>query len=288
MTEAEREKAFYDRQYQPLLLAPEHAQRVDLQTMRGNCADPQHPFFERRRLYSATLQALQEIPLAGLRVLDYGCGPADFGVWMATEGAEVTLLDISQTAVDLGLLRAAASGVGDRVRGIAADASRLPQLPDASFDLVFACASLHHTMKYEGAVGELARVVRPGGRLVLCETWGENPLLGLARRVRAWTAGEEEDQGEEIVLSRRELRRLEPWFEGWRIETFHLLAMAKRILRGRFQARSARVALSLLENADRAMIGALPPLRGWCGEALIIARRSNHAVANNPAGVRPA
>jgi ubiquinone/menaquinone biosynthesis C-methylase UbiE len=288
VTEADREKAFYDRQYQPLLLAPEHAQRVDLQTMRGNCEDPRHPFFERRRLYSATLQALMEVPLAGLRVLDYGCGPADFGVWMATEGAEVTLLDISQTAVDLGMLRAAASGVGERVRGIAADASRLPQLADASFDLVFACASLHHTMKYEGAVGELARVVRPGGRLVLCETWGENPLLGLARRARAWTAGEEEDQGEEIVLSRRELRRLEPWFEDWRIETFHFLAMAKRLLRGRLHTGGARLALSLLENADRAMIGAVPPLRWWCGEALIIARRSSHAVASNPSDVKPA
>lgn len=288
MNEAEREKAFYDHQYQPLLLAPEHAQRVDRQTMYGNCEDPRHPFFERRRLYSATLRALLEIPLAGLKVLDYGCGPADFGVWMATEGAEVTLLDISQTAVELGILRAAASGVSDRVRGIAADASRLTQIADASYDLVFACASLHHTMKYEGAVGELVRVVRPGGRLVLCETWGENPLLGFARRARAWAAAEEDDQGEEIVLSRRELRRLEPWFEHWRIETFHFLAMGKRLLRGRLHTSGARTVLALLENADRAMIGAVPPLRWWCGEALIIARRSKHAVANNPADVRPA
>jgi ubiquinone/menaquinone biosynthesis C-methylase UbiE len=288
VNEAEREKAFYDHQYQPLLLAPEHAQRVDRQTMYGNCEDPRHPFFERRRLYSATLRALLEIPLAGLKVLDYGCGPADFGVWMATEGAEVTLLDISQTAVELGILRAAASGVSDRVRGIAADASRLTQIADASYDLVFACASLHHTMKYEGAVGELVRVVRPGGRLVLCETWGENPLLGFARRARAWAAAEEDDQGEEIVLSRRELRRLEPWFEHWRIETFHFLAMGKRLLRGRLHTSGARTVLALLENADRAMIGAVPPLRWWCGEALIIARRSKHAVANNPADVRPA
>jgi ubiquinone/menaquinone biosynthesis C-methylase UbiE len=288
VTEAEREKAFYDRQYQPLMDAPDHAQRIDRQTLHGNCEDPRHPFFERRRLYEATIGALLEVPLSGLRVLDYGCGPADFGVWMATEGAEVTLLDISQAAVDLGLLRAAASGVSGRVRGVAADASHLPQLASASFDLVFACASLHHTMKYAGAVGELARVVRPGGRLVLCETWGENPLLGLARRIRARLAGEEEDQGEEIVLSRRELRRLEPWFEDWRIETFHLLAMAKRILRGHFQARGARAALSMLEKADRAMIGAVPPLRWWCGEALIIARRSNHAVAEDRPNVRPA
>ena len=288
VNEAEREKAFYDRQYQSLLSAPDHAQRVDRQTMYGNCENPLHPFFERRRLYQATLDALLQLPLDGLRVLDYGCGPADFGVWMATEGAEVTLLDISQTAVELGLLRAAASGVSGRVQGIAADASHLPQLANDSYDLVFACASLHHTMKYEGAVGELARVVRPGGRLVLCETWGENPLLRLARHARAWAAGEEEDQGEEIVLSRRELGRLEPWFEDWRIVTFHLLAMAKRLMRGRMQAGLARAALKLLENADRAVIGALPPLRWWCGEALIIARRSNHAVANNPAAVRPA
>lgn len=120
---------------------------------------------------------------------------------------------------------------------------------------------------------------------MLRETWGENPLLGLARRVRAWAAGEEEDRGEEIVLSRRELHRLEPWFEGWRIESFPFLSVAKRLVRGHLKQRAA---LSVLENAGRAKIGAVPPLRWWCGEALIIARRSNHAVATGRVNVRPA
>jgi SAM-dependent methyltransferase len=288
LTEADREKAFYDRQYLPLLQAPDHAQRVDFEVLSGNCRNPAHPFFERRRLYEATLQALRDPALAGQRVLDYGCGPADFGVWMATEGAQVTLLDISPAAIELGLRRARASGVEARVRGLAADASQLAELEDASFDLVFACASLHHTMKYEGAVSELARVVRPGGRLVLCETWGENPALGLARRVRAAIAREEEDQGEEIVLSRRALRLLEPWFEDWRIQTFHLLSMGKRLLRGRFESGAARAVLNVLEKADRAAIGALPSLHWWCGEALIVARRSNHLAAGRHTGVKPA
>jgi ubiquinone/menaquinone biosynthesis C-methylase UbiE len=91
-------------------------------------------------------RVLESEPLRGKRVLDYGCGPADFGLWMATEGASVTLLDISAAAIELGLKRAAASGV--TVRGIAADAASLDILRDAEFDLVFACASLHHTMKY--------------------------------------------------------------------------------------------------------------------------------------------
>ncbi|MGD0577618.1 MAG: methyltransferase domain-containing protein, partial [Bryobacteraceae bacterium] len=132
MTGAERERTFYERQYRPLLAAPPEEQRVDRQVLLGNCVDPGHPFHERAELYRATVQALLEEPLAGLRVLDYGCGPADFGVWMATEGAEVTLLDISPTAIELGMLRARASGVGERVRGLAADASRLPQLETAS------------------------------------------------------------------------------------------------------------------------------------------------------------
>ena len=84
MTGADRERTFYERQYKPLLAAPAEAQRVDRQVLRGNCEDPRQPFYERAALYRATLLALLEQPLAGLRVLDYGCGPADFGVWMAT------------------------------------------------------------------------------------------------------------------------------------------------------------------------------------------------------------
>jgi ubiquinone/menaquinone biosynthesis C-methylase UbiE len=288
MTGAERERTFYERQYGPLLVAPPDEQRVDRRVMLGNCDDPRHPFHERRELYLATIKALLEQPLAGLRVLDYGCGPADFGVWMATEGAEVTLLDISPTAIELGLVRARASGVIERVRGVAADASRLPQLETASFDLVFACAALHHTLKYAGAAEELARVVRPGGKLILCETWGENPALQAARRVRALAAREEEDQGEEIVLSRSQLRRLEPWFGEWRIETFNLLAMAKRLLRGRFGQPWARGVVRVLQATDRSILRTVPALRWWCGEALIIARRSNRTGAQERAGVRPA
>src|SRR5207253_5818587 len=123
-----------------------------------------NPFYERRLLYRATMRALETTPLRGMRVLDYGCGPADFGLWMATEGADVTVLDLSAAAIEVALKRAHASGVA--VRGIGADASDLRILNDAEFDLVFACAALHHTMKYPGAVEELARIMRPGGRLV--------------------------------------------------------------------------------------------------------------------------
>ena len=267
-TSPDAERGFYDQQYAQFLALPDHALRIDRTVLEGNCDNPAHPFYERRQLYRATIAKLESEPLRGRRVLDYGCGPADFGLWMATEGAEVTLLDLSPLAIELGLKRAAASGV--TVRGVAADAAHLPMFQDAEFDLVFACAALHHTMKYPGALEELARVLRPGGRLILCETWGGNPVLNVARRLRAVVAGEQEEQGEEIILNRRELRRVEPWFDPIEVQPLNLLAMAKRLLRGRFEKRWARVTVSTLETLDRALV---PLLRNWCGEAVIAVSR---------------
>jgi SAM-dependent methyltransferase len=268
---SEQERDFFDAQYAQFLDVPDHALRTGRKVIEGNLANPQHPFFERQRLYSAAMRALEASPVAGAKVLDYGCGTADFGLWLATEGADVTLLDLSPAAIELGRKRARASGV--EIRGVAADAARLPMFGDEEFDLVFACAALHHTMKYPGALEELARVMKPGARLVLCETWGGNPLLNLARRVRASVAGEHEEQGEGIIMSQRVLKDLDPYFENVRAERFNLSAMGKRLLRGRFGSAWARLVLRLLEGIDRVVLAIVPPLRDWCGEAVITAEK---------------
>lgn len=271
MITPEAERAFYDKQYAQFLALPDHALRIDRQVLENNLDNPAHPFYERGLLYRAAMRALGAEPPRGKLVLDYGCGPADFGLWLATEGARVTLLDLSPAAIELGLKRARCSRVA--VRGMAADASRLDMLRTGEFDLVFACAALHHTLKYPGALEELARVMKPGARLVLAETWGGNPLLNMARRFRARAAGEAEDQGEGILFSRAELRMLDPFFEDSHIEHLNLLAMAKRALRGHFANACSRLLMRALESADAAVLAAVPPLRNWCGEALITARR---------------
>lgn len=273
MITADQERDFYDHQYRQFLALPDHALRLDRAVLEGNLTDPANPFYERRLLYRASMRALEAEPLPGKRVLDYGCGPADFGLWMATEGAEVTLLDLSPLAIELGLKRAKASGVTRRVKGVAADASKLDMFADAAFDLVFACASLHHTLKYPGAMDELARVMRPGARLVLCETWGGSPLLSLARKWRATAQGEQEEQGEEIILSNAELQLLAVHFSGIGVEHLNLLAMAKRLLRGRLASGPALTLMGALEAADRVLLRTIPALGNWCGEAVITARR---------------
>jgi ubiquinone/menaquinone biosynthesis C-methylase UbiE len=268
---AGQEREFYDAQYSQFLSLPDHALRIDREILEGNLNNPRHPFYERRLLYCAAMRALKSEPLRDKKVLDYGCGPADFGLWLATEGAEVTLLDLSPAAIALALKRAQASAV--TVRGIAADASRLSMLRSGEFDLVFACAALHHTLKYPGAVEELARVMKPGARLVLCETWGGNPLLNALRKLRWLAAGEAKEQGEEIILSRKELKALTPYFAEAGAETRNLLAMAKRIFRGRFEHAWTRLLIHALESVDSVLLRTAPLLRNWCGEAVLTFRR---------------
>ncbi|GEM_PF-4808893 len=105
-------------------------------------------------------EALKAEPLPGKRVLDYGCGNAEFGLWLAAESAEVTLLDCSAQAIGAGLSRARGAGVTRRVKGIVAHGTQLDMFADFAFDLVL----LHGDTPWD--VEEIARIMRPGARLV--------------------------------------------------------------------------------------------------------------------------
>jgi SAM-dependent methyltransferase len=67
----------------------------------------------------------------------------------------------------LAALRASAEELGLKVETVRADAEELP-LADESFDLAFGHAVLHHLPDLERALGELYRVLRPGGTIAFC------------------------------------------------------------------------------------------------------------------------
>jgi SAM-dependent methyltransferase len=270
---AAQERAFYDRHYSRYLELPDASLRCSRSTLERDLADPAQPVWERRRLYEAVLRRLLALRLAEMAVLDYGCGTGDWGLVMAGEGAEVTFLDLSPVAVELCLRRAKASGVLGRCRGAARDASDLACFSDARFDLVFANAALHHTLKYPGALDELVRVLKPGGILLAAETLGNNPLLNAARRLGWRITQQAEEQGEDILLGDRELAELRARFTSVRTTPLNFLAMGKRLFRRRFTNRAARLAVGALEIADRALLGAAPFLRRYCGEVIVEARK---------------
>ena len=101
--------------------------------------------------------------VAGLDVLEYGCGGAQWSIWFARSGARPVGLDLSIRQLEHAARLMGAAGV--RFPIVHADAERTP-FADASFDLVF-CD--HGAMTFADpyrTVPEAARLLRPGGRLV--------------------------------------------------------------------------------------------------------------------------
>ena len=106
--------------------------------------------------------------LDGQRVLEIACGRGDFASWCAARSRPARLLaaDFSMTAVRLARARVLTSAENGRVSFAQGDVQALA-LPDNSMDTVICCETIEHVPDPRGAVRELARVLRPGGRLFL-------------------------------------------------------------------------------------------------------------------------
>ena len=118
----------------------------------------------------------------GHRVLDVATGTADVAITFArrTQAAWITGLDPASGMLEVGHEKLTRdSGAGARVQLIEGDALDLP-FADASFDAVTIAFGLRNLPDYARGVGEMARVLRPGGRLVVLEFL---PPSGAARIV---------------------------------------------------------------------------------------------------------
>jgi SAM-dependent methyltransferase len=128
------------------------------------------------------------------RYLEVGCGPGELAERVARDlGSEVIALDISPRMVELA-----------RGRGVDAREGDVEELPfaDASFDCVCAAWMLYHVPDVPRALREIARVLRPGGRLVAVTNYVDHlqelrEQLGLGQR-KVWTFSG--DNGEELLL----------------------------------------------------------------------------------------
>ncbi|MDQ6944106.1 MAG: class I SAM-dependent methyltransferase [Candidatus Eremiobacteraeota bacterium] len=98
----------------------------------------------------------------GLDVLDAGAAAGEHSAWLATQGARVVALDASEAMVDLARAR-----LGGAATVLRADLAQPLPLSSASFDVVLSSLTLHYLEDWLPALREFARVLRPGGRLVL-------------------------------------------------------------------------------------------------------------------------
>lgn len=128
---------------------------------------------------------------ADTRILDAGCGPGGNGAWLATHGA-VSGVDLALEALEF---------VRSRRPETAPVRAQLAELPfsDRSFDIAVAITVLYSVPDDAGAIRELARVLRPGGAVMVIE-----PAFDALRRAHDRTVH---------GLRRYRRRRLEELFE---------------------------------------------------------------------------
>jgi ubiquinone/menaquinone biosynthesis C-methylase UbiE len=100
----------------------------------------------------------------GLKVLEIGCGLGTDGAQFAAAGADYTGVDLTDAAIELAQRRFELFDLQGKFH--TADAEKL-EFTDDAFDLVYSHGVLHHTPDIERAVGEIHRVLKPGGRAMV-------------------------------------------------------------------------------------------------------------------------
>ena len=159
--------------------------------------------------------------LGARRVLEVGCGRGGFAAWLGglpaeQRPAELVAGDASPEAVRMAEALGRARGVvGVRYRVV--DLMRL-DWDDGSFDAAISCETIEHVPDPRRALGELARVLRPGGRLYLTFPSYMN-LMGLYRLYLPLT-GRTFSEGGQPIAHALFLPRVRRWVRdtGLRIE----------------------------------------------------------------------
>jgi len=113
-------------------------------------------------LFGAALDAARVSP--GTRLLDAGCGAGLLTLLASLRGARVTALDASAALLAIARRRVPTAEVRE------GDLEALP-FDDSTFDAVAAVNSIFYAANMDTAMRELARVARPGGRVVIT-AWG--------------------------------------------------------------------------------------------------------------------
>jgi ubiquinone/menaquinone biosynthesis C-methylase UbiE len=156
-----------------------------------------HAFFlemKARHLIGVASAALQCV--ANARVLDVGSGTGLFDAFLHERFGQVEGVDSSAAAVEEARRR------NPWAKYVHADAAALPHV-SATFDLTFAMCVLHHVepSRRTAVLGEMARVTRPGGVVLVYE---HNPLNPLTRLAVARCAFDDDA----VLLRPREVRHL--------------------------------------------------------------------------------
>jgi SAM-dependent methyltransferase len=206
---------------------------------------------ERKSLSYVSDWLAQHVP--GQRVLDYGCGNGEESIYAARAGArQVVGIDISEVSIENCRRRAREAGLEGTLDFRINDGEALEFGAD-EFDLAMEYGVLHH-VDLDAAMRELARVLKPDGRMICTEALGHNPII---RFYRKRTPDLRTKWEVEHILRKRDFPTMARHFGRIDIRFFHLATLAAVPFR---RLPGFGLLLATLEGIDAALLK-VPGLR---------------------------
>jgi len=119
--------------------------------------------------------------LSGKTVIEIGCGQGENLLKLASKGACVWGIDVSQNAIERSIKLVKASPFSSTINVLVGDAHKIP-FPDSFADIIFGNAILHH-LELKNAHQEIYRLLKREGRGIFIEPLGHNFFINLFRKL---------------------------------------------------------------------------------------------------------
>ena len=202
MTLLEEQKSYWDQN-------PIGAEIFDAELGSREFCDRYVKYYD--EFYRESRESMNYEKYAGKRVLEIGCGLGANALHFAEAGAEVTAIDLSDTSVECSRRLFGYRGLTAVIEQ--GNAEKLG-FPDDTFDMVCSLGVLMLVPDIEAAVGEIHRVLKPGGEVMvmLYNRWSWYWML--VKLTGTKVESERGDPPLNRVHSRREVQRLFSRFSG--------------------------------------------------------------------------
>jgi ubiquinone/menaquinone biosynthesis C-methylase UbiE len=216
----------------------------------------------------------------GKKILELGCGGGEASVYFAKKGAVVTATDLSGGMLEI--VQKLAKKHKTKLTTIQCPSDKLP-FEDSSFDIVYAANLMHH-VQHEPTLLESHRVLKKGVIFVSYDPLAHNPLINIYRKKATKVRTEDE-----TPLKMRDIKTFKRIFSKVEYNSFWLLTLWifirfyliekinpnkerywKKIL---IEHKRLEKTYNRLEKMDRAILKAMPFMRRYCWNIVIIAKK---------------